>query len=161
MQYNCCCCQAFDCDEELQKNLVRYAKNREVRLFISDLSLLQPVLPFNLEYHSAHHVLLAVVNGPSDAKRLHVSRSCCRSSQKLDSSRWLHTALWAALFATCHCARKNPRAGTLLVISDMHPSLCQLAPSDGAFYIYADVRDLTDHAGEFCKDMLQSTGDCS
>mmetsp|Transcript_33962 Transcript_33962/g.86838 ORF Transcript_33962/g.86838 Transcript_33962/m.86838 type:complete len:401 (-) Transcript_33962:100-1302(-) len=66
---------AFDCDEELQKNLVRYAKNREVLL------------------------------------------------------------------------QELPKAG-----------FKQLAPSDGAFYIYADVRDLTDHAGEFCKDMLQSTG---
>uniref|UniRef100_A0A7S1X234 Aminotransferase class I/classII large domain-containing protein n=1 Tax=Tetraselmis chuii TaxID=63592 RepID=A0A7S1X234_9CHLO len=34
----------------------------------------------------------------------------------------------------------------------------ELAPSDGAFYVYADVRHITPHAGEFCKDMLESTG---
>mmetsp|Transcript_33952 Transcript_33952/g.96204 ORF Transcript_33952/g.96204 Transcript_33952/m.96204 type:complete len:210 (-) Transcript_33952:385-1014(-) len=34
----------------------------------------------------------------------------------------------------------------------------ELAPSDGAFYIYADVRHLTSHSGEFCKEMLLHTG---
>ena len=34
----------------------------------------------------------------------------------------------------------------------------QLAPSDGAFYIYADVSHVTDHAGEFCKQLLRDAG---
>ena len=34
----------------------------------------------------------------------------------------------------------------------------KLAPADGAFYIYADVADLTDNAETFCADMLKETG---
>ncbi len=34
----------------------------------------------------------------------------------------------------------------------------KLAPADGAFYIYADVRALTNDAGRFCREMLQATG---
>lgn len=34
----------------------------------------------------------------------------------------------------------------------------KLAPSDGAFYIYADVSDLTDDAMAFCQDILAKTG---
>jgi aspartate/methionine/tyrosine aminotransferase len=33
-----------------------------------------------------------------------------------------------------------------------------IAPPDGAFYIYADVRHLTDDSLAFCRSMLQSTG---
>lgn len=33
-----------------------------------------------------------------------------------------------------------------------------LSPSEGAFYIYADVRRLTNDSDQFCKDMLQQTG---
>lgn len=33
-----------------------------------------------------------------------------------------------------------------------------LAPSDGAFYIYADVSDMTDDSVEFCARILQETG---
>ncbi len=34
----------------------------------------------------------------------------------------------------------------------------QLASADGAFYIYADIRDLTNDAAEFCARMLAETG---
>lgn len=34
----------------------------------------------------------------------------------------------------------------------------RLAPSDGAFYIYADVSDLTGDSAEFCRRMLAETG---
>jgi aspartate/methionine/tyrosine aminotransferase len=34
----------------------------------------------------------------------------------------------------------------------------RLAPSDGAFYLYADVADLTDDSPEFCRRMLAETG---
>ncbi len=34
----------------------------------------------------------------------------------------------------------------------------KLAPVDGAFYIYADVRWITNDAGAFCRDMLEATG---
>ena len=34
----------------------------------------------------------------------------------------------------------------------------KLAPSDGAFYIYADVSSLTRDAGDFCKQMLLAAG---
>lgn len=34
----------------------------------------------------------------------------------------------------------------------------ELAPADGAFYIYADVSGLTDDSAEFCKRMLAETG---
>lgn len=34
----------------------------------------------------------------------------------------------------------------------------RLAPSDGAFYIYADVSELTDDSAEFCRRMLAETG---
>lgn len=33
-----------------------------------------------------------------------------------------------------------------------------IAPPDGAFYIYADVRRFTDDSSEFCKEMLLATG---
>ena len=32
------------------------------------------------------------------------------------------------------------------------------APADGAFYIYADVRKLTNDSAEFCRRMLAETG---
>ncbi len=34
----------------------------------------------------------------------------------------------------------------------------KLAPADGAFYIYADVRAMTNDVGRFCREMLQATG---
>ncbi|MGE5475496.1 MAG: pyridoxal phosphate-dependent aminotransferase [Bacteroidales bacterium] len=34
----------------------------------------------------------------------------------------------------------------------------RLAPSDGAFYLYADVSELTNDSGEFCRRMLAETG---
>ncbi|MBC7952963.1 MAG: aminotransferase class I/II-fold pyridoxal phosphate-dependent enzyme [Rhodospirillaceae bacterium] len=34
----------------------------------------------------------------------------------------------------------------------------RLAPSDGAFYLYADVADLTNDSAEFCRRMLAETG---
>ena len=33
-----------------------------------------------------------------------------------------------------------------------------LAPSDGAFYIYADASNFTNNSEEFCKEMLRATG---
>lgn len=36
--------------------------------------------------------------------------------------------------------------------------LYKIAPPDGAFYIYADVRHLTKDSMQFCKEMLQETG---
>lgn len=36
--------------------------------------------------------------------------------------------------------------------------LTRLAPSDGAFYLYADVADLTNDSAEFCRRMLVDTG---
>ncbi|MEE8172096.1 MAG: aminotransferase class I/II-fold pyridoxal phosphate-dependent enzyme, partial [Alphaproteobacteria bacterium] len=33
-----------------------------------------------------------------------------------------------------------------------------LAPSDGAFYVYADVSRLTNNSQEFCREMLKATG---
>jgi aspartate/methionine/tyrosine aminotransferase len=35
---------------------------------------------------------------------------------------------------------------------------CRLAPSDGAFYLYADVAELTNDSAEFCRRMLAETG---
>ena len=34
----------------------------------------------------------------------------------------------------------------------------RLAPSDGAFYLYADIADLTDDSARFCRRMLAETG---
>ncbi len=34
----------------------------------------------------------------------------------------------------------------------------KLAPADGAFYLYADVGDMTDDAADFCRRMLAETG---
>ena len=34
----------------------------------------------------------------------------------------------------------------------------RLAPSDGAFYLYADVAELTNDSAEFCRRMLAETG---
>ena len=34
----------------------------------------------------------------------------------------------------------------------------QLAPADGAFYVFADVAALTNDSGEFCRRMLEETG---
>jgi len=34
----------------------------------------------------------------------------------------------------------------------------RLAPSDGAFYLYADVAELTNDSAEFCRRMLAQTG---
>ena len=36
--------------------------------------------------------------------------------------------------------------------------LDRLAPADGAFYVYADVRHLTNDSEEFCRRMLEETG---
>lgn len=36
--------------------------------------------------------------------------------------------------------------------------LTDIAPPDGAFYIYADVRHLTDNSLQFCEDILRNTG---
>ncbi len=36
--------------------------------------------------------------------------------------------------------------------------LAAIAPPDGAFYIYADIRHLTDDSLTFCKDLLHDTG---
>lgn len=43
--------------------------------------------------------------------------------------------------------RELPKAG-----------LDRLAPSDGAFYVYADVSHLTNDSGEFCRRLLAETG---
>lgn len=34
----------------------------------------------------------------------------------------------------------------------------RLAPTDGAFYVYADVSDFTDNSMEFCSKLLEETG---
>jgi aspartate/methionine/tyrosine aminotransferase len=36
--------------------------------------------------------------------------------------------------------------------------LADIAPPDGAFYIYADVRRFTDNSLKFCEDILRNTG---
>ena len=36
--------------------------------------------------------------------------------------------------------------------------LARIAPPDGAFYVYADVSDLTDDSMQFCKQLLEDTG---
>src|SRR3954468_17047717 len=36
--------------------------------------------------------------------------------------------------------------------------LADIAPPDGAFYIYADVRQFTDNSLKFCEDILRNTG---
>ena len=36
--------------------------------------------------------------------------------------------------------------------------LSEIAPPDGAFYVYADIRHLTDDSMGFCKQLLQDTG---
>src|SRR3569832_2130754 len=38
------------------------------------------------------------------------------------------------------------------------PGLADIAPPDGAFYIYADVRRFTDNSLKFCEDILRNTG---
>jgi len=46
-----------------------------------------------------------------------------------------------------------------LLLSELPKAgLSKLAPADGAFYIYADVRDFTNDSPEFCRRMLQETG---
>jgi aspartate/methionine/tyrosine aminotransferase len=39
-----------------------------------------------------------------------------------------------------------------------HPGLREIAPPDGAFYIYADVRRFTANSLEFCETILRDTG---
>jgi aspartate/methionine/tyrosine aminotransferase len=34
----------------------------------------------------------------------------------------------------------------------------RLAPTDGAFYVYADVSEFTDNSMDFCSKLLQETG---
>ena len=36
--------------------------------------------------------------------------------------------------------------------------ISSFAPADGAFYIYADISNLTNSSAEFCKDMLNDIG---
>ncbi|WP_139809091.1 aminotransferase class I/II-fold pyridoxal phosphate-dependent enzyme, partial [Mycobacterium avium] len=36
--------------------------------------------------------------------------------------------------------------------------ITRLAPTDGAFYVYADVSDFTDNSMEFCSKLLEQTG---
>ena len=36
--------------------------------------------------------------------------------------------------------------------------ISNIAPPDGAFYIYADISNLTDSSEKFCKDMLRDIG---
>ena len=36
--------------------------------------------------------------------------------------------------------------------------MTRLAPSDGAFYLYADLKDLTDDSITFCQKLLREAG---
>ena len=46
-----------------------------------------------------------------------------------------------------HLLRELPRAG-----------FTRLAPADGAFYLFADINDLTNDSVDFCRRMLEETG---
>ena len=51
------------------------------------------------------------------------------------------------------------RANRDLLVNELPGAgLDRLAPADGAFYIYADVRHLTNDSPEFCRRMLHETG---
>ena len=46
----------------------------------------------------------------------------------------------------------------LLLAELPRAGFAKLAPADGAFYLYADVGDMTDDAAAFCRRMLAETG---
>src|SRR5690606_40299974 len=54
--------------------------------------------------------------------------------------------------------RRYARNRALLLAELPKAGFRRLAPADGAFYIYADVSDLTNDAAEFCRRMLAETG---
>lgn len=56
-----------------------------------------------------------------------------------------------------HVARYR-RNRDLLLNELPKAGLSKLAPADGAFYLYADVSDLTDDSEAFCRRILQETG---
>ncbi len=71
-----------------------------------------------------------------------------------------HAAI-AAFDATAeldgHVARyRRNRAIILEALPDM--GITEMAPADGAFYVYADIRHLTDDSASFCARLLADTG---
>jgi len=71
----------------------------------------------------------------------------------------------AAAFAAFDCRAEldanvgRYRTNRDLLLSELPKAgLSKLAPADGAFYIYADVREFTNDSPEFCRRMLQETG---
>lgn len=54
--------------------------------------------------------------------------------------------------------RRYARNREVLTAGLPRAGFARLAPSDGAFYVYADVGDLTDDSPEFCRRMLAETG---
>jgi len=48
------------------------------------------------------------------------------------------------------------RAALLAALPEL--GLRSIAPPDGAFYLYADIRHLTDNSLSFCEQMLEATG---
>ena len=50
------------------------------------------------------------------------------------------------------------RSRDLLLAALARAGLTRTAPADGAFYVYADVGDLTDDSVAFCREVLERTG---
>ena len=74
-----------------------------------------------------------------------------------------HSQLAAiAAFDSYQDAEKNVKryARNRSILMNELPSagISNIAPPDGAFYIYADISNLTDSSEKFCKDMLRDIG---
>ncbi|MFV0408615.1 MAG: pyridoxal phosphate-dependent aminotransferase [Paracoccus sp. (in: a-proteobacteria)] len=70
-------------------------------------------------------------------------------------------AALAALDAEAECQVNLARyAENRRLLLDALPGIgfARIAPPDGAFYIYADVSDLTDHSGDFARQILAEAG---
>ena len=78
----------------------------------------------------------------SSSARLPAYRATCPSSSAYDASS-----------KAAHAANR-----TLLLEGLPQLGVTELAPADGAFYVYADVGHLTADSMAFCHDLLARTG---
>ena len=90
--------------------------------------------------------------GPSDRKLHHLPAGAVAARR----GRGVHTGIGRTK-PTAHLHQYAVNRATLLD-GLRHIGIDRLAPTDGAFYVYADVSDFTDDSMVFCSKLLADTG---
>ena len=161
-------------DKRLMKELADYCKYEGIRLIsdeiyhgitygkasVSSLEINPQSLVINSfsKYFSMTGWRLGWMIVPDDLIR---PMECL--SQNFFISAPTHSQLAAiAAFDTYDDAEENIKryARNRSILMNELPSagISSFAPADGAFYIYADISNLTNSSSEFCKDMLNDIG---